>query len=286
LNEEDFKVLVAIEHGMARHEYVPLEYIAKVTNFTDDKLDMILRKLHRLGLIQRNKGPYIGYVLTTFGYDSLALRALVKRGVLERISADPIGVGKEADIYEGVTPSGEVVAVKFHRIGRVSFRNPRRVRTYVGDRRHISWLYMSRLSAQREYEALVLVHQHGVKAPRPIAHNRHVVVTEKIEGVPLFEVPPLEDPEDVMYQVIENVKLAYTRAGVVHGDLSEFNVLVTVENGREVPVIIDWPQWVPSIHPSAESLLRRDIENIVRFFRRKYNLRVDVEEIIKQVTQG
>ncbi len=284
LREKEWRVLSVIEIGMARHEYVPLEFIARAARLTQDEVEIILRKLHKLGLIQRNVGPYVGYILVSRGYDALALRALVKRGVLESISADPIKVGKESDVYEGRTTSGEVVAVKFHRIGRTSFRQTRRLRTYVGDRRHISWLYESRLSATREYEALNLLYRYGVNVPRPIAHNRHVVVMELLEGVMLSEVPELDDPEETLYKILDEVRKAYKDAQIVHGDLSEFNVLV-VDRGKKV-YLIDWPQWVSVIHPSAKYLLRRDVENLAKFFRRKYNLKVNPEELVKYVEEG
>ena len=60
--------------------------------------------------------------MTTRGYDCLALNALVKKGVLKSLSTKPVGVGKESDVFEGLTYSDDIVAVKFHRLGRDSFR--------------------------------------------------------------------------------------------------------------------------------------------------------------------
>jgi len=279
LTQKDFRILNAIERGMARYEYVPVEEICKLSGIPLKEIMTRTKVLNDMGLIQRQKGSYIGYCLTTWGYDCLALNALVKKGVLKAIRLKPLGIGKESDVYEGISTSGERVAVKFHRLGRISFRKTRRVRIYIGDRRHISWLYQARLAATNEFEALLLLYPKGVSVPRPIYHNRHVVVTSLIEGIPLFEVPPLEDPKKVLEDIISNIEVAY-KAGVVHGDMSEYNVIV---KSNEEVVLIDWPQWVPSNHPSAEFLLRRDVNHLMKFFRRKYRVMADVERIIKRI---
>ncbi|RLE89014.1 MAG: serine/threonine protein kinase, partial [Thermoprotei archaeon] len=73
---------------------------------------------------------------------------------------------------------------------------------------------------------------------------------------------------------------AFKDAGIVHGDLSEYNVVI--QEGDRV-LIIDWPQWVPSIHPSAPLLLKRDILILSKFFRRKYKVDLNVESIFSEL---
>ncbi|RLE71180.1 MAG: serine/threonine protein kinase [Thermoprotei archaeon] len=279
LRNREFRVLNAVERGMARFFYVPLEEIARLSELSLEEVTLVTKRLNALGLLQRNVGSYVGYILTSRGYDCLALNALRRRGVVEKIGASPIGVGKESDVYPGLTPTGKLVAVKFHRVGRVSFRHTRRVRVYIGDRRHISWLYQSRLAAKSEFEALRLLFTARVSVPRPIDWNRHIVVTDYVEGIELFKAPPLSKVQEFKDRVVEEVKKAY-RAGVVHGDLSEYNVLVVKS---EIPVLFDWPQWVSSSHPMALHYLKRDLENLLRFFRRKYNLKISVGEEVSRV---
>jgi RIO kinase 2 len=79
---------------------------------------------------------------------------------------------------------------------------------------------------------------------------------------------------------VEEVGKAYS-AGVVHGDLSEYNVLVV----EDTPVLFDWPQWVSSSHPSALYYLKRDLLNILKFFKRKYSLDYDLESFLERVTK-
>lgn len=280
LSSEDFRVLNAVERGMAKFLYVPLEELSRLSDLSQDEVVIALKKLHSLGLVQRKKGSYVGYMLTARGYDCLALNTLVKRGVLESISASPVGRGKESDVYKGITPAGRLVAVKFHRVGRTSFRQTRRLRVYVGDRHHISWLYQSRLAAESEFNALKILFAASVSVPEPVDWNRHVVVCEYLEGVELSEAPPLRDAATFRDQLVEEVGKAYS-AGVVHGDLSEYNVLVV----EDTPVLFDWPQWVSSSHPSALYYLKRDLLNILNFFKRKYSLDYDLESFLERVTK-
>ena len=65
---------------------------------------------------------------------------------------------------------------------------------------------------------------------------------------------------------------------MIHGDLGEFNIVLD-EKGNIL--IIDWLQWVSRDHPNAKSLLRRDITNVCKYFRKKYNLQCDVDRILQ-----
>lgn len=279
LEAEDLRVLSVIEVDLSRHRFVPERDIIRLGGLPEKEVKYRLERLKEFGLVYRWVGSYIGYMLNTAGYDCLALNALVKAGILNSLGR-PLGVGKESDVYDALTESGERVAVKFHRLGRTSFRKTKRLRGYAVSKRHISWLYQSRLAAEREIEALRLVYSCGVSVPKPIAQNRHVVVMGIIEGDCLFRISSLPDPEATLEEILENVRLAYAKAGVIHGDLSEYNVIITPSWSI---LIIDWPQYVRADHPSAEVLLRKDISNILKFFRRKYNLVRSLSEVLEQI---
>jgi len=279
LKQEDISVLGAIERLMRKYEYVPVEMIAKEAKMDINDVEYYLSRLNKFELVRRWIGPYIGYVLNMHGYDCLALHALVCKDVISAIGRK-LGVGKEADVFDALTPDGRRVVLKFHRIGRISFRSVRRVRVYVGDRRHTSWLYISRLSAKREFEALKILYPLGVAVPEPIAHNRHVVVISFIDGIELSEVKELSDPQGFLGEIIENLRIAYVDGGIVHADLNAYNIIVTDD---EEMLIIDWPQWVSTIHPSAEMLLRRDLKNIFKFFRKRFGIEADEEEALKYI---
>jgi len=274
LEPEDYRILLAIELDMSKHEFVPERDLPNLASLTPRQVKYRLNRINKLDLIRRWAGPYVGYTLTPVGYDCLALNALVKSNVLAAFGK-PLGVGKESDVYDALTSGNEKVAVKFHRLGRVSFRQTRRVRGYIADRRHISWLYQSRLAAEKEFEALNIVYSCGVSVPKPVSHNRHVVVMSMIEGVELYRVPELPEPNKVLDEILLNVKRAYSKAGVIHADLSEFNVVLKPDYHV---LIIDWPQFVRKDHPNAEMLLERDIRNILRFFQKRFKFRRDAQE--------
>ena len=91
----------------------------------------------------------------------------------------------------------------------------------------------------------------------------------------LIREPPLKDveldsaeAEQIYQKIVEYISLLYNQAGLVHADLSEFNILY--DNGE--PVIIDMGQSVTLDHPMARKFLERDISNIVHYFQKKYSI--------------
>jgi RIO kinase 2 len=279
LEPQDLRILYVIEANMSRFRYVPEKAIPKLAKLSEQETQYRLARLNKFKLTYRWTGPYIGYTLNMAGYDCLAINALVKANVLEAFGK-PLGMGKEADVYDALTPDKKRIAVKFHRLGRTSFRQTRRVRGYAAERRHISWLYHSRLAAEKEFEALKLLHPHRVAVPKPISQNRHVVAMGMIEGAELAECKELPNPQKTLQEILSNIRKAYVNAGVIHADLSEYNVII---KPNWHTLIIDWPQYVTREHPNAEQLLKRDIKNIVRFFQRKHKVKTKLKEALSYV---
>lgn len=271
LESEDLRVLQVIESAMSKHEFVPKEMIAKFAKFSLEETDFRLGRLDKFHLIRQMRGPYVGYTLNYAGYDCLAINALVKAEVLEAFGKS-LGVGKEADVYDALDPKGERVAVKFHRLGRTSFRQTIRKRGYTTE--HAGWLFQSRLAAEKEFQALKLVFPHGVAVPKPISQNRHVLVMGMIEGAELAEYKEIPEPKKVLKEILWNIRRAYLKAEVIHADLSEYNILLKPDMHT---LMIDWPQYVTKNHPNAQRLLTRDVKNILRFFRRKHLLKAELE---------
>ncbi|MHA1732941.1 MAG: RIO1 family regulatory kinase/ATPase domain-containing protein [Promethearchaeota archaeon] len=266
ISREGLRVLTAVELGMRRYKVVPVEQIRFYSRTNMDEVTYRLDEIHKLELVVRDRRGVEGYYLNSVGYDVLAINALVGQDCIAEFGPQ-LGVGKEADVYEVLSPTGERLALKFHRLGRTSFRNVRKLRGYLGARGHMSWLYASRLSAEREYEGLTRVRPLNLPIPTPFAQNRHAVLMSFIDGREIRHFHQLPDPGGLLEGVLEVVRRAYSEAGVVHGDLGEFNILV---DGDFHFTIIDWPQWVPSDHPRAAELLERDIDNVVGFFQRRF----------------
>ena len=87
-----------------------------------------------------------------------------------------------------------------------------------------------------------------------------------------------DDAEGIYATILRYIDLLYNKAELVHGDLSEFNILYS-----EKPYLIDMGQSVTRDHPRAYQFLMRDIRNINRFFKNRCDVRNDVE-IFNSVT--
>lgn len=95
--------------------------------------------------------------MTYGGLDYLALYTFMKRKSAYSIG-NQIGVGKESDIYVVADETGTQRVLKIHRLGRISFRSVKNNRDYLRKRNSASWMYMSRLAAEKEY-AFLKVHR-------------------------------------------------------------------------------------------------------------------------------
>jgi len=279
LDAEDLRVLSIIESLRDRFEYVPLELIESRSRLPPARLSTVLGKLRSMRLVDFRVGSFTGYTITFKGLDVLALHYLKSRGVVKRLG-DRVGAGKEGDVYLAEGPGGLVV-VKFHRGGVRSFKKVKRFRGYVEDL-PTDWIEYAKLIGEREYKVMVKLHEAKAMVPKPLGWNRHAVAQEYIEGVELYKVKS-PDPQEalaVLNSILETLRIAYTKVRVVHGDLSEYNVLVS--NSLEA-YIIDWPQYVYVEDPRAGPLLKRDLEYILRFFKRRFGLTRDLEWALKFV---
>lgn len=278
VESEDFRVLNIIEAAMAKREFVPIEQIQKYAKIPMDRIKFTLSKLDKLGLLYRVRGAYTGYTLNYAGYDCLAINTLVKADIITSFG-QTLGVGKEADVYDALSTSGKRIAVKFHHLGRISFRQTRRKRGYA--REHSSWLFQSHLAAEKEFQALQLVYANGVSVPEPISQNRHVIAMGMIEGAELSKYKDIGKPQTVLREILRNVRKAYLKAHIIHADLSEYNIILKPDGHL---LIIDWPQAVKTDHANAEDLLERDIRNVLVFFSRKFKVKLALKEACNYVT--
>ncbi|MEM3620715.1 MAG: RIO1 family regulatory kinase/ATPase [Nitrososphaerota archaeon] len=267
LNEDHFKILHIIEKNLTKFEVVPLEVIEKQSKLDRPSIEKLLKKLNFYRLVWSPRGREKGCLLNYNGLDLLAIRNLVKRNIVESIGK-ALGVGKEADVYEALSPKGEKLAVKFFRIGRTSFRGYGKKRpTLYSIHSH---LYASINAARNEFEALNLLHPEGVDVPEPIARNRHIVVTRIFAGIEIPSAQYIKNPLKILTKILDNVIKAY-EIGVVHSDLSVYNILV---KPSEDIIIIDWPQWVKKDHPMAKIYLKRDLTNLIRYFKKRWNIEI------------
>lgn len=220
---------------------------------------------------------YDGWRLTYHGYDFLALRALAARGTIMAVGRR-LGVGKESDVHYAQGPDGEVVALKLHRLGRISFRAIKEKRDYLRHRVHASWMYMAKLAAAKEFAYMKALKDEGFPVPSPIDQNRHVVVMSFVHATPLFQIRSLQHPHQALERLMRLV-VRLLRAGIVHGDFNEFNLMLDKD---EKITLIDFPQIVYNTHPNAEEFFDRDVRSIVEFFRKRLNIEVQEWPIFQE----
>ncbi|XP_068461504.1 serine/threonine-protein kinase RIO2 [Clinocottus analis] len=279
LSRDDFRVLTAVEMGMKNHEIVPVSLLASIASLKHGGCNKILRELvkHKLVSYERSKAVQ-GYRLNNGGYDYLALKTFCSREVLVSVG-NQMGVGKESDIYIVASPNDEQFALKLHRLGRTSFRNLKNKRDYHKHRKNMSWLYLSRLSAMKEFAYMKALYDRGFPVPKPIDYNRHAVVMELINGYPLCQVHKLQDPSALYNEFMELiVKLA--NHGLIHGDFNEFNLML---DDHDHITMIDFPQMVSTTHANAEWYFDRDVKCIRDFFARRYQYESELFPTFKDI---
>ncbi|MBS3815761.1 MAG: phosphotransferase [Hadesarchaea archaeon] len=273
LEDGDIRFLKDLEKASKRFKWVPEDRLSIITEMPLQDARYRLSRLNEFELVERGVSKYAGYKILPSGFDVLAIWDLVNQDVLEAFGK-ALGVGKEADIYDALTPSEETVAVKFNRLG-LTFTSVKKKRSYEPER---EWIDASKSAAKKEFRVLKKIHPE-VSVPEPVAQNRHVLVTGLIEGDELANVADIDLPEPVLDEILANVLDAY-KLGVIHGDLSEHNVIIKPDG---VVLIIDWPQWVSTNHDEANELLERDVNNILKYFRRKFGIERDLNETLKEI---
>lgn len=279
IKPEEIQILQTLEDLAHRFEFVPIEEAAKKLELDTNNVLFLLGRLNKQKLVRRKSEKYLGYRMSQSGYDALALYDLAMKDDVISLG-QPYGMGKEATVYRGQNAAGEEVAVKFLRWGRTSFRRVRRHRT-VKEEPISSWMDLSKEAAGREFTAMRTMHSINGKVPEPIALNRHVIVMSKMTGDLLLQILELENPQNVLEQILDQVNLAYRKAEIIHGDLSEYNIFI---DEQEEITIFDWPQWQPVTHPNALWLLKRDITHLLTFFKRRFQIIYDIEETLDKIT--
>ncbi|CDI81639.1 RIO1 family domain-containing protein, putative [Eimeria praecox] len=265
MTKAEFRVLTAVEMGMKNHEFVSSQLIEQLAGLRRHSIRQILSTLLKNKLIFHCSKSYDGYKLTYLGYDYLALNALVKRGLVKGVGVR-VGVGKESDIHLCEGSDGSVLVLKLHRLGRISFRSIKKNRDYMQHRTHCSWHYLAHLAAAREFAYLKALHSHGFPVPEPVDTNRHAVLMEYVDAIPLTQVRELDEPLIVLEKLMKLiVRLAH--CGLIHGDFNEFNLMIS-DKGHIT--MIDLPQMVSIYHPNAALYFDRDVQCIKRLFERKF----------------
>ena len=220
-------------------------------------------------------------------FDKITLETLYKlanQGYIDILNG-AISTGKEANVLTGITDDEKFVAVKIYRIATSDFKKmdyylkgDPRFNIKTKNKRKIIYSWVT-----KEFKNLTRLESAGVNVPHPITSSNNVLLIEFIgdedgnPAQPAKNQPP-KDPEDFFNKLLVNLKLFVNEAKLVHGDLSNYNIL----NKDEEPVIIDVSQSVVLDNPISKELLERDINTLVNEYT-KLGVKTSFEEIWEYV---
>lgn len=248
------------------------------------KADAKYQKLHSQKRKKDSSDRKVGNEI----FDKLTLETLYKlanQGYIDILNG-AISTGKEANVLTGITDDKKFVAVKIYRIATSDFKKmdyylkgDPRFNIKTKNKRKIIYSWVT-----KEFKNLTRLKTAGVNVPEPITSSNNVLIIEFIgdeDGNPAQPVrnQPPQNPEEFFNKLLVQLKLFVNEAKLVHGDLSNYNIL----NLNEEPVIIDVSQSVVLDNPISKELLERDINTLVREYT-KLGVKTSFEEIWEYVS--
>ncbi|MCA1916938.1 serine protein kinase RIO [Methanospirillum hungatei] len=229
------------------------------TDEFDKKVDELRTKIKGLDQLKVRDDVFDEYTL-------LGLYKLLSKGWITAMGG-PISTGKEANVYLA-DRDGTPVAVKIYLTRTANFK---KMQDYItADRRFIN-IGKSRRDVifawtRKEFSNLKRAEETGILVPHPLVFDRNVLVMDFLGdehgAYPQLRLAEYEDAQAVYDEILEDIRILWKKAKLVHGDLSEYNILY----GKGHPYLIDMGQAVTLDHPHAPGFLKRDLEQLNRFF--------------------
>nr|XP_029121528.1 serine/threonine-protein kinase RIO1 isoform X2 [Elaeis guineensis] len=214
----------------------------------------------------------------------MVLFKMLNRGVFHDINGC-ISTGKEANVYHATKADGQELAIKVYKTSVLVFKD--RDRYVQGDYRFRHGYCkhnprkMVKTWAEKEMRNLLRVKAAGIRCPTPLLLRLHVLVMEFI-GKSGWAAPRLKDAalsEDKLresyVEIITIMRALYQKCKLVHGDLSEYNILYFEGH----LYIIDVSQAVDLDHPCALDFLKEDCVHVSDFFKKRGVAVMTVKEL-------
>jgi len=222
-----------------------------------------------------SKNKFIAYENV---FDEATLRGIFKlsgQGYFEAIEG-PISTGKESNVFT-VKYKDEKRVAKIYRTSA----NFKKMYDYMKSDPRFSGIKGTKLTiiyawARKEFRNLLRAREGEVNAPTPLAVHQNILIMEYFDASILQNNSP-KDPKMFYEKLIKEV-IKLFKAGLVHADLSEFNIL----NYKEKPILIDFSHALDTRYPNVQRLLKRDIENLVRYFNKR-GLKLDEKTEFERV---
>lgn len=180
-----------------------------------------------------------------------------------------VSAGKESVLFWAVDEQKNDVALKIYLVTTSNFK--KREPYILGDPRfsHLKkgTKNLVYLWAQKEFKNLSQCYEGGIPVPKPISVVNNVLAMEFIgeNGIPASSLLSSAIDQNDYLKSISIITDLYKKAKLVHGDLSEYNVFKTSKQ----LVVFDFGSAIDIRHPNAENFLKRDINNINRFFNKR-----------------
>lgn len=197
-----------------------------------------------------------------------------------------IKTGKEGDVYFAYRGE-KTLAVKIFRMTSANFKKisqyiirDYRFRNIKGNLRKVILVW-----AEKEFRNVALCHKNNISVPYMYKQFNNVIIMDYIFGKMLKDTD-LKNPLEFFELLIEQMKLVRHEAKLIHGDLSEFNIMVE----EELPVLIDWGQGM-SVKNDADfeelkEMQVRDVKNVTEYFNRCYDLDLDYEQVYQRIEKN
>ena len=228
------------------------------------------------------KGKVVNEVL-----DKLTVMTLYKM-ITDHIIAyvnGAISAGKESVVFWGVDDNNIDVALKIYLVSTSNFK--KREPYIIGDPRfsHLKkgTKNLVYLWAKKEFRNLSQCYAVGIPVPRPLYVTKNVLAMDFVgeNGTPCKLLLNSKVDVNDYHQSIAIIKDLYDKAKLVHGDFSEYNIFKTIDG----LIVFDLGSAVDLRHPNTEAFLKRDINNITKFFTKRGINVADPNEIFEDVVK-
>jgi RIO kinase 1 len=213
-----------------------------------------------------------------------SLELLRRKGYYDTLKS-PIKTGKEGDVYLAEKENSHR-AIKIYRVTSANFKKiskyiqrDYRFQSIKGNMRKVILAW-----AQKEYRNLKICYKEGLNVPQPFKQYNNIIIMQYLDA-PMLKDITLENPKFFFELLMEQLLMLKEKAQLIHGDLSQYNILVK----DQIPYLIDFGQAMTFKNESEfarnQDLFERDIQSILSYFNRYYDLELKEEEIINQLTQ-
>jgi len=195
----------------------------------------------------------------------LTLHGMIKDKIISYVNG-VVRAGKESVVFWAVSPSKHNIAMKVYLTSTSSFK--KRSPYIVGDPRFTRMRKNTRsmvyLWAKKEYKNLIRCDKSGLAVVKPIAVKKNVLALEFIgrNGMPAKTLVESQVNEKDYKSAISIIEQLYKQANLIHCDFSEYNIFKT----KKGLILFDLGSAIDLEHPKAREFLKRDINNISRFF--------------------